>query len=110
MLQHTRELLPMRAPPRHAATAVAARDIFAANAGNTPPSDEIAETAKEVKGSVNEAITKVAGDAKSQADGKAERVAGSRCRSTSKNKSSAGILRRARLLPCPRDRFAAVTL
>jgi uncharacterized protein YjbJ (UPF0337 family) len=38
--------------------------------------DRIAGAAKEVKGSVKEAIGKVVGDAKLQADGKAERVAG----------------------------------
>jgi uncharacterized protein YjbJ (UPF0337 family) len=38
--------------------------------------DRIAGTAKEVKGSVKEAIGKVGGDAKLQADGKAEQTGG----------------------------------
>lgn len=38
--------------------------------------DRIAGTAKEVKGSVKEAVGKVVGDAKLQSDGKAERTAG----------------------------------
>ena len=38
--------------------------------------DRIAGTAKEVKGSVKEAIGKVVGDAKLQADGKAEQTKG----------------------------------
>jgi len=38
--------------------------------------DQIAGAAKEVKGSVKEAIGKVVGDAKLQSDGKAERTAG----------------------------------
>jgi len=38
--------------------------------------DRIAGAAKEVKGSVKEAIGKVVGDAKLQSDGKAERTAG----------------------------------
>jgi len=37
--------------------------------------DRIAGTAKEAKGSVNEAAGKVVGDAKLQSDGKAERTA-----------------------------------
>ena len=37
--------------------------------------DRIARTAKEAKGSVNEAAGKVVGDAKLQSDGKAERTA-----------------------------------
>ena len=38
--------------------------------------DRIAGTAKEVKGSVKEAVGKVVGDAKLQSDGKAEQTAG----------------------------------
>ena len=38
--------------------------------------DRIAGVAKEVKGSVKEVMGKVAGDAKLQSDGKAERTAG----------------------------------
>ena len=38
--------------------------------------DRIAGAAKGIKGSVKEAIGKVVGDAKLQADGKAERTAG----------------------------------
>jgi uncharacterized protein YjbJ (UPF0337 family) len=38
--------------------------------------DRIAGAAKEIKGSVKEAIGKVVGDAKLQSDGKAERTAG----------------------------------
>ena len=38
--------------------------------------DRIAGVAKEVKGSVKEAVGKVVGDAKLQSDGKAERAAG----------------------------------
>jgi uncharacterized protein YjbJ (UPF0337 family) len=38
--------------------------------------DRIAGAAKEVKGSVKEAIGKVVGDAKLQSDGKAEQTAG----------------------------------
>ena len=38
--------------------------------------DRIAGAAKEIKGSVKEAIGKVVGDAKLQSDGKADRAAG----------------------------------
>jgi uncharacterized protein YjbJ (UPF0337 family) len=38
--------------------------------------DRIAGTAKEIKGSVKEAIGKVVGDAKLQSDGKAEQTEG----------------------------------
>jgi uncharacterized protein YjbJ (UPF0337 family) len=38
--------------------------------------DRIAGAAKQIKGSVKEAIGKVVGDAKLQSDGKAERTAG----------------------------------
>jgi uncharacterized protein YjbJ (UPF0337 family) len=38
--------------------------------------DRIAGAAKEIKGSVKEAVGKVVGDAKLQSDGKAERTAG----------------------------------
>jgi uncharacterized protein YjbJ (UPF0337 family) len=38
--------------------------------------DRIAGAAKEIKGSVKEAIGKVVGDAKLQSDGKAEQTAG----------------------------------
>ena len=38
--------------------------------------DRIAGTAKEIEGSVKEAVGKVIGDAKLQSDGKAERTAG----------------------------------
>ena len=38
--------------------------------------DRIVGAAKEIKGSIKEAIGKIAGDAKLQADGKAEKVEG----------------------------------
>jgi len=38
--------------------------------------DRIAGTAKEIKGSVKEAVGKVIGDAKLQSDGKADQAAG----------------------------------